>query len=248
MSLNEEVLRRRLSHPFRYFDSVASTNDIAKAWLLAGAPELASVIADEQRHGRGRKGRVWHTPPGRALALTVILRPPARLLPRVNMIGALSVYDLARNIGCRGMGIKWPNDVQIQAKKLSGVLPEVIWQDGALAGVALGIGVNVRMDFSGTELEKRAISLEDAVHLKLDRAELTVALLKRVESWYRQIDTDAVFRTWRSRLNLPQTSVKIDKLNGIALDVTADGELLLQDARGKIHRVSAGEISAVQEG
>ncbi len=249
MSLSEEALRQQLSRPFRYFDSLASTNDAAKTWLMADAPELASVIADEQRQGRGRKGgRVWHTPPGRALALTVILRPPARCLPRVNMIGALSVYDLAQAVGCGDIGIKWPNDVQVQSKKLSGVLPEAIWEGGELLGVALGIGVNVRMDFTGTELENRAISLEDAVDTSLNRAELIAMLLQSVEDWYRLIDTDAVFTTWRSRLNLPQGPVQIDAVKGIALDVGAAGELLLQDERAQIHRISAGIISAVSEG
>ena len=248
MSLSEESLKQQLSRPFRYFESVASTNDVAKTWLMAGAPELASVIADEQRHGRGRKGRVWHTPPGRALALTVILCPPARHLPRVNMIGALSVFDLAQRVGCGGIGIKWPNDVQVQGKKLSGVLPEAIWEDGELVGVALGIGVNVRMDFQGTELENQAISLEAAIDKRLDRAELTAMLLSCVEYWYRLIDTEAVFRTWRSRLNLLQSPVQIDDIKGIALDVSADGELLVQDERAKIHRISSGAISAIAEG
>ncbi len=248
MSLSEESLRQQMSRPFRYFESVASTNDIAKSWLMAGAPELASVIADEQRHGRGRKGRVWHTPLGRALALTVILRPPARYLPRVNMIGALSVFDLAQRVGCGEIGIKWPNDVLVQGKKLSGVLPEAIWEDGELVGVALGIGVNVRMEFQGTELANRAISLEDAAAKRLDRAELTALLLQSVEYWYRLIDGEEVFTTWRTRLNLLQSPVQIDDLKGIALDVTADGELLLQDERAKIHRISSGAISAVAEG
>ena len=247
MSLSEKALKQQLSRPFRYFDSLASTNDAAKTWLMAGAPEFASVIADEQRQGRGRKGRLWHTPPGRALALTVVLRPLARHLPRVNMIGALSVYDLAQAVGCGDIGIKWPNDVQVQSKKLSGVLPEAIWEGGELLGVALGIGVNVRMDFKGTELENRAISLEDAVDTSLNRAELIAMLLQSVEKWYRLIDTDAVFATWRNRLKLPQRPVQIDAVKGIALDVSADGELLLQDERAQIHRISAGIISAVSE-
>ena len=247
MTLTVERLSRQLSRPFKYLDSVESTNDVAKTWLLEGAPELACVIADEQRRGRGRKGRVWHTPPGVALAISIILRPPARLLPRVNMIGALSVCDLARQVGCSEVGIKWPNDVQVQGRKVSGILPESIWEDNKLVGVALGVGINVRMNFKGTGLENKAISLEDIVNDSLDRTELTVTLLERVEHWYRLIDTDEIFATWKSRLNMLQKRMKIDGLEGISLDVTPDGELLVQDARAKIHRVSTGEIAEVQE-
>ena len=170
MTLSDDRLRKRLRHPFKYFDSVDSSNDIAKAWLLDGAPEMAAVIADEQVRGRGRRGRIWHTPANQALALSVILRPQAEALAGVNMLGALSVYDLASATGCEGVGIKWPNDVQVEGKKVSGVLSEAVWRGKRLQGVVLGIGVNVRNDFKGTALEGTAISLEAASGMRLDRA------------------------------------------------------------------------------
>ena len=121
VTLSQGLLERRLTRPFKYFDRVESSNDEALAWLAAGAPEGAAVIANEQTRGRGRKGRDWHTPPNVALALSLILKPDSALLPRLNMVAALSVYDLARETGCQVVGIKWPNDVQVNGLKVSGV-------------------------------------------------------------------------------------------------------------------------------
>ena len=242
MALSQEILQQVLSQPFKYFDRVDSTNDIAKNWLHESGPEGAVVIADEQLQGRGRKGRSWQTPPHAALALSIILRPPAEYLPRINMIGALSVYDLARHAGCRQVGIKWPNDVQVKGMKICGILAESVWDGDLPAGVVLGIGVNVRIDFSGTLLQESAISLEYALQTRLDRAALIAFLLRRIDYWYGQIATDDVFSNWRARLNMLKRDVVAEGLMGTALDALEDGSLLLRDSSGQIHRLYAGDI------
>ena len=119
MTLSTEILQNRLNRPFKFFESVNSTNDIAKTWLQEGAPSGAVVIANEQLKGRGRKERTWYTPPNVAIALSIVLRPPQQYLSRMNLIGALSVYDLVEYVGGTQLGIKWPNDVQINRKKVS---------------------------------------------------------------------------------------------------------------------------------
>ncbi len=242
MTLSNAILRRTLWRPFRYYASVNSTNNLAKEWLLAGAPELAAVIADAQRRGRGRKGRAWQTPPKSALAVSVILRPPAAALPLVNMLGALSVYDLAQAIGCPDICLKWPNDVQAGDKKICGILPEPVWQGPRLLGVVLGIGINVRIDFKGSALQESAISLETLVKRRLERAELLAILLRRLEQWYKQIDSDAPYQAWRIRLVTLNQRVVVDDLAGTALDAAADGSLLLLDEAGQRHRIIAGDV------
>lgn len=244
MTLSESTLQQKLTQPFRYFPRVASSNDLAKSWLLDGGPEGAAVIADEQVSGRGRCGRVWRTPPNAALALSVILRPPAAQIARINMIGALSVYDLAAQVGCKDIGIKWPNDIQVGGKKISGVLVENVWVGEVLRGVVLGIGVNVRVDFSQTDLRDQAASLEDFAGRPLDRAELIWTLLNRVEYWYRRIDADEVYETWKNRLNMLGELVVANGVRGRALDVTAEGALLIEDQHGGLRQVFAGDVSA----
>jgi BirA family transcriptional regulator, biotin operon repressor / biotin---[acetyl-CoA-carboxylase] ligase len=247
MTLSTEILQNRLNRPFKFFESVNSTNDIAKTWLQEGAPSGAVVIADEQLKGRGRKERTWYTPPDVAIALSIVLRPPQQYLSRINLIGALSVYDLAEYVGGTQVGIKWPNDVQINRKKVSGILPEIVWDGNELVGVVLGIGVNVRVDFSGTDLQDNAISLETAVGKKLDRADLIAYLLKRVDMWHHRIASDALFVTWKSRLNMIGTRVKIEDLEGLAVNVEPDGALLVQDDFEVMQRVLAGDVFVVSD-
>ncbi|MCY4063691.1 MAG: biotin--[acetyl-CoA-carboxylase] ligase [Chloroflexi bacterium] len=242
VTLSQELLEQRLTRPFKYFDRVESSNDEAAAWLAAGAPEGAGVIANEQTRGRGRGGRHWHTPPNVALALSLILKPNSAYLPRLNMLAALSVYDLARECGCEVVGIKWPNDVQVNGLKVSGVLPEAIWEAGELRGAILGIGVNVRMDFNGTELQESAISLEDVVKKRLDRGELIANLLRRINHWYCRIASPTLFSTWKSRLNTLGQSVTVNGVKGVALDVNTVGALLIRDDKGQTHRIDAGDL------
>ena len=244
MTLSEAILQQKLAQPFRYFPRVASTNDLAKSWLMEGGPDGAAVVADEQVSGRGRSGRAWRTPPNAALALSVVLRPPAAQIARINMIGAISVFDLAAQVGCKVIGIKWPNDIQVEDRKISGILVENVWMQEALRGVVLGIGVNVRVDFSQTDLREKAVSLEDVAGRPLDRAELIRILLERVEFWYQRIDADEVYGTWRSRLNMLGCPVVAEGISGRALDVTAEGALLVEDHLGGLHKITAGDVIA----
>ncbi len=159
------------------------------------------------------------------------------------MLAALSVYDLAEKVGCQDVGIKWPNDVQVAGKKISGILPENVWVGDRLLGVVLGIGVNVRLDFKHTALQQTAISLEDVVEKRLERADLIASLLARIDYWYALIDTTGlVFQSWKSRLNMLNQEIKVGEQAGLALDVRADGSLLLRDATRGIQTIYAGDV------
>ena len=244
MSLSDERLENLLApRPVRFYAQAGSTNDLGREWLRNGAPDGAVVIADEQISGRGRQGRVWHTPPGVALAVSVILYPSADGLPRLSMLGALAVAELAEQVGAQAVGIKWPNDVQIAGCKVSGVLPEAEWDGGRLLGVVLGIGLNVRTDFSGTELETIAISLETAVGQRLDRAELARDLLARIDFWYSHLESDTLFNAWKRRLSTLGQPVTINDVQGVAEDVDIQGALLVRDTSGMLQRVIAGDLA-----
>jgi BirA family transcriptional regulator, biotin operon repressor / biotin---[acetyl-CoA-carboxylase] ligase len=121
---------------------VGSTNDVARRLAEEGAAAGTVVVADVQGSGRGREGRSWHAPPGRALLLSVILRPPgppATALPL--RVGLAAARGLERETGVP-VGVKWPNDLVAGGRKLGGILCE-----GSIGGAATfviaGIGVNV---------------------------------------------------------------------------------------------------------
>jgi len=241
MTLTVEKLHYYLApRPIRFYERVDSTQDIALDWLKQGAPEGAVVICDEQLKGRGRKGRTWHTPPGVALALSVILRPVPDDLSRVTLIGALSIAEMIEETGVEDVTIKWPNDVRINGKKVSGVLPEAVWDGDRLMGVALGMGVNVRVDFSGTDLAEIATSIEPALGRPVDRVGLIATLLDRVDYWTKH--TEQVYNAWKSRLDTLGQTVTIDNINGLAEDVDPQGRLIIRDAEGKRHHITAGDV------
>src|SRR5512146_1632742 len=115
--MNPNELKKALSKlpvgDVRYFDSIGSTNNEALAWAASGAEDLSLVIADEQTAGRGRLSRKWFTPPGTALAFSLILRPSAQEkahLTRIVGLAALAVVDALQQRGLVAQ-IKWPNDV-----------------------------------------------------------------------------------------------------------------------------------------
>ena len=131
---------------WRYCELVGSTNDFALAWGEAGAADGSLVVADEQTAGRGRLDRRWFTPPGAALAFSLVLRPnPAELtcVARFSPLGALAVQQaLAVNLNLPAE-IKWPNDVLVGRRKVCGILAESTWQGETLTALVLGIGVNI---------------------------------------------------------------------------------------------------------
>lgn len=243
MTLTIERLHQHLApRPMRFYEQVNSTQDIALEWLRQGAPSGAVVICDEQMKGRGRKGRTWHTPPGVALALSVILKPQPAALPHMTMIGALAIAQMIDNVGVQAVTIKWPNDVRINGKKVSGVLPEAIWNGSQLLGVALGMGVNVRVNFDGTELDDIATSVEPAAGRPLDRVTLIAALLERVDYWIQH--PSQVYDAWKSRLDTLHQSVTIGEISGYAEDVDQQGRLIVRDENGHLHYITAGDVEA----
>lgn len=248
MTLSQARLQAALApHSVRFYDVTDSTNDVAREWLRAGAPDGAVVIADEQRRGRGRMGRAWQTPPGAALAISIVLRPSPAALPNLSMLAAQAVCDVVEALGVDAVRIKWPNDVQINGRKVCGVLVEAEWERGQLRGAVVGIGVNVCVDFSSTELATSAVSLADVLPIPPDRLELLVKLLARVDYWYARLESPALLTAWRARLATLGQRVKVigptEPIVGVAEDVDASGALLVRADNGALQRVVAGDIA-----
>lgn len=249
MIMNHYNLQTALApRPFRYYPRITSTNDAALEWLREGAKDGSVVVAEEQTEGRGRLGRKWYTPPGVALAFSVILRPSLDALPQVTMLGGLAVYELleALNEG-RGephrVGIKWVNDVLLNGKKVCGVLTEAVWEGDRLLGAVLGIGVNVRVRFEVPELEHTATNVETALGRTFDRIDLLRDLLARIEHWALRLGSAELFTTWRAHLVTLGQPVTVGSISGIALDVDPDGALRVQTADGAVQRVMAGDVA-----
>jgi len=235
----------RLGSPRLHHRVTGSTSTVARGLASAGAPHGTLVTAGEQRAGRGRQGRRWSAPPGRALLMSLVLREWPPLVP---IVGALAVADVAvaagsARDGAEAITIKWPNDVLLGGRKLAGVLGETRPQEG---WCVLGIGLNVavRVEDLPAELHDRAASLG------LDPATIDstlAALLRALEHRLAQ-PTAAALADLRARDALNGHRVRWAEGEGVARGIDDDGRLLVDDsAAGRIALV-AGEVHLLAAG
>ena len=216
--------------PRVHFRLTDSTNERARALAVAGAPHGTLVTADEQSAGRGRQGRTWVAEPGDALLMSVVLREVDPVLP---LAAAVAV---AEAVGPDAR-IKWPNDVWLDGRKVSGILIEGRPQEG---WAVLGIGVNVQTRAFPEELRDIATSL--ALHgTETTREELLASLVQRLELWLHAAP-DEVLAAWADRDALRGRRISWAGGEGVAAGVDATGALLVNLDDGRVETLDAGEV------
>ncbi len=218
----------------RFYDSIGSTNDAALAWAAEGADDLSLVVADEQTSGRGRSGRKWHTPPGAAIALSMILRPSPieRTVPaRITGLGALALVTACSRLGTQAE-IKWPNDLLLHGRKVAGILVESEWMGNSLHASVLGIGVNVAEAAvpPSEELNYPATSLEAELGHPVNRTQLLRYLLEAIFEWRSRIGTPDFIEAWQLALAFRDEEIAVGRegepaLYGRLLGIGTDGSL-----------------------
>jgi BirA family biotin operon repressor/biotin-[acetyl-CoA-carboxylase] ligase len=225
---------------------VASTQPIAFALAAEGAPDGTVVIADSQTAGRGRRGHAWVDEPGASLLASIVMRPrlePARL-PGLSLAAAVAVADaLTRTAGVTPR-LKWPNDVLVGGRKLAGILLETRLS-GDQATTILGVGVNLSQRVFPAELSATATSVWLVSGRLVDRDSLLAALLDALGEWRRRLERQGfapIRKRWRALADTLGRAVTVDGVSGIAVDVDADGALVVADADGRRRRVVAGEV------
>jgi BirA family transcriptional regulator, biotin operon repressor / biotin---[acetyl-CoA-carboxylase] ligase len=229
----------RFGQPHVHHRLTDSTNAQARALALGGAPDGTIVTAREQAAGRGRQGRSWSAPPGKALLMSVIVRDLTRrdaLLPLTVPVAVAEACDGLAGTHC---GIKWPNDVWIGGRKLSGILLEGRPQEGwAVIGIGLNVGTR-REDFP-EDLRESATSLliETASDPGLDAAR--EAILDALERRLAAKPT-ATLAAWRERDVLRGSQVRWNGGEGTAAGLDQNGSLLVDTGAGRI-ALDAGEV------
>jgi BirA family biotin operon repressor/biotin-[acetyl-CoA-carboxylase] ligase len=235
----------------RYFDSIGSTNDYAMQWANDGAEDLSLVLADEQTAGRGRMKRKWFTPPGSALAMSLILRPTVdevSYIPRATGLPALSLVDSLRQRGLDSQ-IKWPNDVLLSGNKVAGILVESIWSGNKLEALIMGMGVNLLKASvpAADRLHFPATSVEDKIGKPLVREEFLKDILTALLARRYQLGTDSFLSDWEQNLAFLGQRVRVWKnreqtITGELIGLNPDGSLNLRDENGKSVTVHFGEV------
>jgi BirA family biotin operon repressor/biotin-[acetyl-CoA-carboxylase] ligase len=253
-----ERVRDRLdpiARQLHWFETTGSTNDVAAQLAQDGAVEGTTVVAEAQTSGRGRHGRVWFSPPGAGLYVSVVLRPPhsigreenpARLL---TLASGVAVAEAVRAVTGLPAEIKWPNDVTVGRRKLAGILAESAAQAGELQFVVLGIGVNLRTAAYPPELASRVTSIEAETGRLAERGIVLAEILGALNERYADLRGrrfDAILSAWRRlAVSLPSAPIEWDSPNGIVrgrAEGIDDGGALLVSIDGKLERVVAGEV------
>lgn len=249
LGLKTEFLGRHI----HYEESVDSTQKIAHRLAHENASEGTVVIAEEQLSGRGRMDRPWHSPKYTGIWMSVILRPniPPPKAPQLTLIAAVAVVQAMEELTSLTPQIKWPNDILLNGKKVTGILTEMQSDVDRVISIIIGIGINVNQQVEDypKELQNIATSLAIECGEKLQRAELIKTLLNRLEKLYLLYLEQGFYPIkllWESYAvsigeNITARTL-IGSIHGKAKGITEDGVLMIEDQSGKIHHVYSADI------
>ncbi len=239
------------------YGSVKSTNDIAKENAENGARHGTVIIADQQTKGRGRFGRVWHSPPGCGASISIILRPDflPENAPSLSLIIALALVETL-NEYCSGHArIKWPNDVLLEEKKTAGILTELSADKNKINYLIVGIGININQsaeDFDD-EIKDIATSVRIIKGKKINRAELVGRFLSQFEKEYIEYSENLLLNSLDrlrkySSLVGETVSLSLGKkiITGKVVDINPDGSLVV-DQNGERISLTCGEVTVIKK-
>ena len=236
-----------------YYEETGSTNIDAKRLGEEGAAHGTIVVADKQNAGRGRRGRAWQSPAGKDIYFTILLRPSFEpdKASGLTLVMALSVAQAVERKCNLKAGIKWPNDVVLNGKKICGILTEMNMETDYIQHVVIGVGINVNLDEMPEEISQTATSILWESGEKTARAELLQEVLARFEENYgmyeKESDLSYMLEEYNSYLVNVGKQVKVldpkGEFEGIARGINASGELLIETPDGKVAEVYAGEVS-----
>ncbi len=250
--ITQGLKTRYLKGPIHHFETLPSTNDLAKELASRDAPEGSLVVAECQSQGRGRLGREWDSPPGVGLYASLLLRPPLppTEMPQITLTTAVAVVRALRRATGVAPGIKWPNDLLVDGKKVGGILTEMETESDRIRFLVVGLGLNVNNREFPPPLNLTATSLALVARSSFHRPEILRAWLEEFEALYDLFlnqDFGVILEEWREyNVTLGQTVTVRQgprEISGLALEVAGDGALLVRQRTGEVIRVTSGEIA-----
>ncbi len=257
--LDPEKIRARLQsrligRPLEVVAEIGSTNDAVMAAGRAGKSEGFALLADRQTAGRGRRGRSWTSPASLGLYASILLRPhqPSARVPLLTLVAGLGVAEAIEDIAGVTTQLKWPNDVLIEGRKVAGILAEVASADEQVDHVVIGIGINVNHGPPDLPegLLPAATSLYIATGKTLPRGELAAAVFNALDRWYHAFSdsrVETILAAGRRRSATLGRPVDVfaeeERWQGLAMDLDADGALLVREDGGRVRRVIASDVS-----
>ena len=250
--LGQGELGRKIVHYFR----TESTNDDALRLAARAAPHGTLVLAEEQTAGRGRFGRAWYSERSSGIYSSIILRPPLppAAAPVLTLMAGVAAHDAVSSVTGLPVDIRWPNDLLVNGKKVSGILTEMSAELDRLHAVVLGIGINVNHREMPPALKGIATSLRIEGGKPYSRAQILVSLLKELERHYRLLldkGSAAIVEAWSAASTFARDKqIRVTAGSGEFPATTEglepNGALRVRRADGRQESLVAGEIIEVK--
>ena len=224
--------------------------EVARRAARSGAAEGTVIITGEQTSGRGRMKRLWLSPPGN-IALSVILRPELAYMSYLIMLASLAVVHTIESVTGLKPLIKWPNDVLINGKKVSGILIESDIRKDKVNFVIIGIGINVNLKLADfPDIQAIATSLSSELGGEVSGVGIVRRLLVELDRLYLTLSSrKAIYEGWRDRLVTLGKQVRVKSgdamYEGVAESVAEDGRLLLRQLDGSLVQIVAGDVATM---
>lgn len=241
-----------LGHDLFYQETMDSTNTTAKELARTGAAHGMLVVAESQTAGRGRRGRTWLSEPGSGIFATLVLRPqlPPDRIPLLTLTVGVAITETLQQMGLGNAWLKWPNDVWVGGRKMVGILAEMSGQIDQVDWVVVGFGINThQMDFP-EDLAAKATSFLRETGRKVQRAELLMDVLRRLEQLLPLLEQPTVqplldlFRKLDRMIGQEvQVVSSIETFVGQVLGISDSGALLVRRADGQSQSLLAGDVS-----
>lgn len=236
-----------------YYEETGSTNDDIKKMANESAENGTLVVADMQTAGRGRRGRTWISPKGESIYMSLLLRPGCmpNQASALTLVMALAVAEAIEELASGKSGIKWPNDIVMNGKKVCGILTEMSLAQNAIDYVVIGVGINGNQSSFEEEIARTATSIALELGKKIERTELIGRILHYFEQEYAEYektwDVTGLADKYNQYLVNRQRQVRVldpkGEYEGMALGINSQGELLVKRENGEIEEVYAGEVS-----
>jgi BirA family transcriptional regulator, biotin operon repressor / biotin---[acetyl-CoA-carboxylase] ligase len=242
-----------IGRQIHYEEKVDSTQKVAHRLATEGVIDGTVVVADEQTLGRGRMDRRWHSPKYTGVWMSIILRPnlPLQKAPQLTLVTAVAVVQAIEEITGLLPQIKWPNDILINGKKVTGILTELQADSDRINAVIIGIGINVnqkRADFP-EEIQQIATSLAVESEQTISRAALMQTVFDRLEKLYLiylKSSFHPIKLLWESyALSVGKDIIArtiTGDIKGKALGITDDGVLKIEQDNGEISHIYSADI------
>lgn len=252
-ALNVEYIKKTLKTAWlgkelKYLKETLSTNSDAEQLCRNGGAHGSIFLADAQTKGKGRFNRSWFSPPEENLYFSILLIPKKKSfeIPPITLVAAVAIHETLKTLLPKmDIGIKWPNDILFNGKKLSGILSELHQLSEIKPFVVVGIGLNVNSKEFPKELRNIATSLAIECGQKFSREAIFTSLCEIFEKWYEEWESnglESINAYWVKNSGMVGKSVKSQDKMGIVLGLSDSGALLIEDISGEVIEVKSGEI------